>query len=75
MEVGSLVAALEQEHREIDDAISPKAASGVDGVTWMDYGRNLEAHLADLHGSVSGWPPVSSRKDSGRRARWVHAGG
>ena len=33
-------------------AISPKAAPGVDGVTWMDYGRNLEARLADLHQRV-----------------------
>jgi RNA-directed DNA polymerase len=33
-------------------AMSPKAASGVDGVTWVDYGRNLEARLADLHQQV-----------------------
>ena len=33
-------------------AISPKAAPGVDGVTWRDYGRNLEARLADLHERV-----------------------
>ena len=33
-------------------AISPQAAPGVDGVTWMDYGRNLEARLADLHQRV-----------------------
>jgi RNA-directed DNA polymerase len=30
-------------------AISPKAASGVDGVTWEAYGQNLEANLQDLH--------------------------
>lgn len=33
-------------------AISPKAAPGVDGVTWEDYGRNLEANLRDLHARV-----------------------
>lgn len=33
-------------------AISPKAAPGVDRVTWDDYGRNLEANLQDLHGRV-----------------------
>jgi RNA-directed DNA polymerase len=33
-------------------AISPKAAPGVDGVTWQDYGQELEANLADLHGRV-----------------------
>ena len=33
-------------------AISPKAAAGVDGVTWESYGRNLEAHLQDLHERV-----------------------
>jgi group II intron reverse transcriptase/maturase len=26
-----------------------KAAAGVDGVTWDDYGQDLEARLADLH--------------------------
>jgi RNA-directed DNA polymerase len=30
-------------------AIRPKAAPGVDGVTWEAYGQNLEANLADLH--------------------------
>jgi RNA-directed DNA polymerase len=33
-------------------AIKPKAAPGVDGVTWLDYGRDLEANLRDLHGRV-----------------------
>jgi retron-type reverse transcriptase len=33
-------------------AISPKAAPGVDWVTWDDYGRNLEVNLLDLHGRV-----------------------
>jgi group II intron reverse transcriptase/maturase len=33
-------------------ALAPKAAPGVDGVTWMDYGQNLEANLQDLHGRV-----------------------
>jgi RNA-directed DNA polymerase len=30
-------------------ALSPKAAPGVDGVTWEVYGRGLEANLRDLH--------------------------
>ena len=29
--------------------LKPKAAPGVDGVTWTDYGRDLEANLRDLH--------------------------
>jgi len=30
-------------------AINPKAATGVDGVTWAAYGQDLEANLQDLH--------------------------
>ncbi len=33
-------------------AISPNAAAGVDGVTWRDYGLDLEAKLLDLHARV-----------------------
>jgi RNA-directed DNA polymerase len=33
-------------------AINPKAATGVDGVTWSAYGRDLEANLRDLHARV-----------------------
>ena len=33
-------------------ALRPKAAPGVDGVTWQDYGQDLEANLRDLHGRV-----------------------
>jgi RNA-directed DNA polymerase len=33
-------------------ALAPKAAPGVDGVTWTDYGRDLEANLQDLHARV-----------------------
>ena len=33
-------------------AINPKAATGVDGVTWRDYGQDLEANLQDLHDRV-----------------------
>jgi len=29
-------------------AINPKAATGVDKVTWDDYGKDLEANLSDL---------------------------
>ena len=35
-------------------ALSPKAAPGLDGVTWEDYGRDLEANLRDLHERVQG---------------------
>jgi len=38
--------------REAYRAISPNAAPGVDGVTWRDYGVDLEANLRDLHGRV-----------------------
>jgi group II intron reverse transcriptase/maturase len=33
-------------------AINPKAAPGVDEVTWTEYGLNLEARLRDLHARV-----------------------
>src|ERR687898_1841027 len=29
-------------------ALNPKAATGVDGVTWGSYGQDLEANLRDL---------------------------
>jgi RNA-directed DNA polymerase len=38
--------------REAYRAISPNAAAGVDGVTWRDYGSDLEASLVDLHARV-----------------------
>jgi group II intron reverse transcriptase/maturase len=33
-------------------ALERKAAAGVDGMTWNEYGHDLEARLADLHGRV-----------------------
>ena len=33
-------------------AIRPKAAPGVDGVRWTEYGQDLEANLRDLHARV-----------------------
>jgi RNA-directed DNA polymerase len=33
-------------------ALRPKAAPGVDGVTWEDYGLELEDNLRDLHARV-----------------------
>ena len=33
-------------------ALSPKAAPGVDGVTWESYGQDLVANLRDLHERV-----------------------
>lgn len=38
--------------REAYRALRPGAAAGVDGVTWWDYGRDLEANLRDLHARV-----------------------
>ena len=32
--------------------LRPKAAPGVDGVTWAAYGQDLVANLRDLHGRV-----------------------
>ncbi len=32
--------------------LRPKAAPGVDGVTWQDYGQDLEENLRDLHARV-----------------------
>jgi RNA-directed DNA polymerase len=33
-------------------ALRPKAAPGVDGVTWHEYGQDLEENLKGLHGRV-----------------------
>jgi len=33
-------------------ALKPKAAPGVDGVTWGDYGQDLENNVQDLHSRV-----------------------
>src|SRR6476661_6811582 len=38
--------------REAYRAIRPGAAPGVDGVTWRDYGLDLEENLRDLHARV-----------------------
>jgi group II intron reverse transcriptase/maturase len=38
--------------REAYRAISPNAAPGIDGVTWRDYGQDLEGNLEDLHARV-----------------------
>jgi group II intron reverse transcriptase/maturase len=45
-------------------ALNPRAATGVDGVTGEAYGRNLEAHLQDLHARVhrGGYRPRPSRR-------------
>ena len=33
-------------------ALNPRAATGVDGVTWLEYGLDLEENLRDLHARV-----------------------
>src|SRR5437879_1670184 len=38
--------------REAYWAINPRAATGVDGVTWDAYGLELEANLRDLHTQI-----------------------
>ena len=38
--------------REAYRALRPKAAAGVDGVTWEAYGQDLESRLQDLHGRL-----------------------
>jgi RNA-directed DNA polymerase len=45
-------------------ALKPKAAPGTDGVTWEDYGRDLEANLQALHGRVhrGSYRPRPSRR-------------
>jgi RNA-directed DNA polymerase len=45
-------------------ALNPRAAAGVDGVTWRAYGQDLEANLRDLHGRVhcGGYRPRPSRR-------------
>ena len=40
--------------RESYRALNPRAATGVDEVTWEDYGQNLEDNLRDLHRRVQG---------------------
>lgn len=39
----------EQMLREAYNALNPKAAPGVDGMTWGEYGQGLEARLQNLH--------------------------
>src|ERR1700681_1673699 len=50
------------------------AAAGVDGVTWAEYGQNLDANLADLHERLRSGryyaPPVKRKwleKDDGKK--------
>ena len=38
--------------RDSYHSLKKQAAPGVDGVTWEEYGQELEARLADLHGRV-----------------------
>src|SRR6516225_7939498 len=33
-------------------SLKKQAAPGVDGMTWEEYGRDLEVRLADLHGRI-----------------------
>jgi RNA-directed DNA polymerase len=38
--------------RDSYHSLKKQAAPGVDGVTWEEYGQNLEAQLKDLHGRI-----------------------
>ena len=49
-------------------AIAPEAAPGVDGVTWEDYGQDLEDNLRDLHARVHAGGTERSRR-GGRTSR------
>jgi group II intron reverse transcriptase/maturase len=40
--------------RDSYDSLKKRAAPGVDGVTWQEYGQDLEARLSDLHGRIHG---------------------
>jgi RNA-directed DNA polymerase len=60
--------------REAFRRVRPKAAPGVDGVTWAEYAKDLEANLTDLHGRLKAGryqaPPVRRKwiaKEDGRR--------
>jgi RNA-directed DNA polymerase len=62
-------------------ALSRKAAAGVDGMKWAEYGQNLEARLRDLHDRVQRgrYMPQPSRRtyipkaDGGQRPLAVAA--
>ncbi len=45
-------------------ALNPRAATGVDGVTWRAYGQDLEGNLRELHGRVhrGSYRPRPSRR-------------
>jgi RNA-directed DNA polymerase len=38
--------------RDSYQSLKKQAAPGVDGMTWKEYGQDLEARLADLHGRI-----------------------
>ena len=38
--------------RDSYHSLKKRAAPGVDGVTWEEYGQTLEAQLSDLHGRI-----------------------
>jgi hypothetical protein len=64
--------------RERYYSLKKQAAPGVDGVTWQEYGQDLEARLSDLHGRVHRgsyhaqpsrrvWCPEGTPKADGRQ--------
>jgi retron-type reverse transcriptase len=38
--------------RDSYHSLKKQAAPGVDGMTWEEYGRDVEARLTDLHGRI-----------------------
>jgi len=40
--------------RDSYSSLKKKAAPGVDGVTWQEYGEGLEGRISDLHGRIHG---------------------
>jgi RNA-directed DNA polymerase len=58
--------------RSAYEALSPKAAPGVDGVRWEAYGQDLELRLQDLHGRLH---RGAYRAKPSRRSQIPKAGG
>lgn len=55
--------------REAYQELKPKAASGIDDVTWEQYGKELEANLSDLRERV-----LSGRYRAAPSKRWTMSG-
>ena len=54
-------------------SLNPKAAAGVDGVTWQQYGEDLETNLQDLAASAEERrvPSAAHAADVYSQSRWA----